>query len=195
VHAEERPVQKLAADLKKTNRSYVWAYATNQFCETAAIVYAFGNRRACKHACNFLNGWKGKLVCNDFGIYKASFKLGGTEIGCIAQDRSKFFVLPATNKSKLVEQALRYIQLLYEIKSKVRDLEPYSLHRIQQQKAAPFMARLHAWMIGHPDLVPEGSAISIAPYYSLKRSEAQSSDLDDGAVPVDDNWVENHIRQ
>lgn len=36
--------------------------------------------------------------------------------------RRKFFELHATNKSMLAEQTLRYIQLLYEIESEVRDL-------------------------------------------------------------------------
>ena len=68
--------------------------------------------------------WKGKLVCDDFGGYKASFELGVTEIGCMAHARRKFFELHATNKSQLAEQALRYIQLLYEIESEVQVLEP-----------------------------------------------------------------------
>lgn len=42
----------------------------------------------------------------------------------MAHARRKFFELHVTNKSQLAEQALRYIQLLYEIESEVRDLEP-----------------------------------------------------------------------
>jgi hypothetical protein len=38
----------------------------------------------------------------------------------LAHARRKFFELHATNKSQLAEQALRYIQLLYEIESEVR---------------------------------------------------------------------------
>ena len=113
VHADETPVQMLAPGSKKTHRSYVWAYATSQFCETAAVVYDFSPSRAGEHARNFLQGWKGKLVCDDFGGYKASFELGVTEIGCMAHARRKFFELHVTNKSQLAEQALRYIQLLY----------------------------------------------------------------------------------
>ncbi|EGH25504.1 putative transposase, partial [Pseudomonas amygdali pv. mori str. 301020] len=30
---------------------------------------------------NFLRAWSGKLVCDDFAGYKASFELGITEIG------------------------------------------------------------------------------------------------------------------
>ncbi|CAH0240040.1 hypothetical protein SRABI111_02889 [Pseudomonas carnis] len=190
VHADETPVQMLAPGSKKTHRSYVWAYATSQFCETAAVVYDFSPSRAGEHARNFLQGWKGKLVCDDFGGYKASFELGVTEIGCMAHARRKFFELHATNKSQLAEQALRYIQLLYEIESEVRDLEPDLRRRIRQEKAVPVMDRLHAWMIAQRDLVPEGSAISRALDYSLKRWPALSRYLDDGAVPIDNNWAE-----
>ena len=194
VHADETPVQMLAPGTKKTHRSYVWAYATSQFCETAAVVYDFSPSRAGEHARNFLQGWKGKLVCDDFGGYKASFELGVTEIGCMAHARRKFFELHATNKSQLAEQALRYIQLLYEIESEVRDLESELRRRIRQEKAAPVMDRLHAWMIAQRDLVPEGSAISRAFDYSLKRWAALSRYLNDGAVPIDNNWAENQIR-
>ncbi|RUT39810.1 IS66 family transposase [Pseudomonas sp. PAMC 29040] len=194
VHADETPVQMLAPGLKKTHRSYVWAYATSQFCETAAVVYDFSPSRAGEHARNFLQDWKGKLGCDDFGGYKASFELGVTEIGCMAHARRKFFELHATNKSMLAVQALRYIQLLYEIESEVRNFEPDLRHRIRQEKAVPVMDMLHAWMIAQRDLVPEGSAISKALDYSLKRWAALSRYLDDGAVPIDNNWAENQIR-
>ncbi len=194
VHADETPVQMLAPGSKKTHRSYVWAYATSQFCETAAVVYDFSPSRAGEHARNFLHGWKGKLVCDDFGGYKASFELGVTEIGCMAHARRKFFELHAINKSQIAEQALRYIQVLYEIESKVRDLEPDLRCRIRQEKAVPVMTRLHGWMIAQRAAVPEGSAISRALDYSLKRWAALSRYLDDGAVPIDNNWAENQIR-
>lgn len=76
-------------------------------------------------------------MCDDFGGYKASFGLGVTEIGCMAHARRKFFELHAANKSPLAEQALRYIQLLYEVESEVRDLEPDLRRRILQEKALP----------------------------------------------------------
>ncbi len=194
IHADETPVQMLMPGTKKTHRSYVWAYATSQFCETAAVVYDFSPSRAGEHARSFLQGWKGKLVCDDFGGYKASFELGVTEIGCMAHARRKFFELHATNKSMLAEQALRYIQLLYEIESEVRDLEPDLRRRIRQEKAVPIMNMLHAWMRTQRELVPEGSAISKALDYSLKRWAALSRYLGDGAVPIDNNWAENQIR-
>ncbi len=49
-------------------------------------------------------------------------------------------------------------------------------------------------MIAQRDLVPNGSAISKALDYSLKRWTALSRYLDNGAVPIDNNWCENQIR-
>lgn len=194
IHADETPVSMLAPGEKKTHRAYVWAYAISQFSDVAAVVYDFSPSRAGEHARNFLQDWKGKLVCDDFGGYKASFELGVTEIGCMAHARRKFFELHATNKSQLAEQALRYIQLLYEIEHEVRDLKPDLRRRIRQEKAVPVMDVLHAWMITQRLLVHDGSAISKALDYSLKRWTALSRYLDDGAVPIDNNWAENQIR-
>ncbi|AZE61720.1 Mobile element protein [Pseudomonas synxantha] len=42
--------------------------------------------------------------------------------------------------------------------------------------------------------MPESSAIAKALDYSLKRWIALTRYLDDGAVPIDNNWCENQIR-
>lgn len=60
----------------------------------------------------------------NFGGNKAGFALGVAKINRMADARCKFFDLHAKNKSQLAEQALRYIQVLYEKEQEVRDLEP-----------------------------------------------------------------------
>jgi transposase len=194
VHADETPVQMLTPGAKKTHRAYVWAYATSQFSDLAAVVYDFSPSRAGEHARNFLGNWNGKLVCDDFAGYKAGFELGVTEIGCMAHARRKFFDLHATNKSQIAEKALHYIAALYEVEREAHELEPGVRQRIRQEKAAPIIDALHTWMIAQRQLVPEGSAIAKALDYSLKRWIALTRYLDDGAVPIDNNWCENQIR-
>ncbi|MDH4559550.1 hypothetical protein E8F06_00860 [Pseudomonas sp. BN411] len=53
---------------------------------------------------------------------------------------------------------------------------------------------LHTWMLAQRDLVPDGSATAKALDYSLKRWVALTRYLEDGVVPIDNNWVENQIR-
>ncbi len=101
VHADETPVQMLTPGAKKTHRAYVWAYATSQFSELAAVVYDFSPSRVGEHVRNFLGNWNGKLVCDDLAGYKACFELGITEIGCMAHARrsSSIFTRPTGTRS------------------------------------------------------------------------------------------------
>lgn len=194
VHADETPVQMLAPGEKKTHRAYVWAYCATPFSALKAVVYDFSPSRAGEHARNFLGTWNGKLVCDDFAGYKASFDLGITEIGCMAHARRKFFDLHVANKSQLAEQALHSIGGLYEVERQAKDMSDEERWRLRQEIAAPIAQKLHEWMLGQRDLVPEGSATAKALDYSLKRWVALTRYLDDGSLPIDNNQVENQIR-
>jgi hypothetical protein len=188
VHADETPVQMLAPGEKITHRAYVWAYRTTPFSALKAVVYDFSPSRAGEHARNVLGTWNGKLVCDDFAGYKASFDLGITEIGCMAHARRKFFDLHVANKSQLAEQALHSIGWLYEVERQVKDISDEERWRLRREIAVPGAQKLHEWMLAQRDLVPEGSATAKALDYSLKRWAALSRDLNDGAVPIDNNW-------
>lgn len=194
VHADETPVQMLAPGEKKTHRAYVWAYCTTPFSVLKAVVYDLSPSRAGEHARNFLGTWNGKLVCDDFAGYKASFELGITEIGCMAHARRKFFDLHVANKSQLAEQALHSIGGLYEIERQAKEMNDEDRRRLRQEIAVPVAAKLHEWMLAQRELVPEGSAMAKALDYSLKRWVALTRYLGDGAVPIDNNPVENTIR-
>lgn len=192
--ADETPVQMLAPGTKKTQRAYVWAYAPSPFADLKAVVYDFRPSRAGEHARSFLGDWQGKLVCDDFAGYKASFEQGVTEIGCMAHARRKFFDLHAANQSQLAEQALQYIGQLYEVEREGRELLAAQRRQLRQDKARPIIDGLHSWMLGQRQKVPEGSAIAKALDYSLKRWAALVRYLDDGNLPIDNNWIENQIR-
>ncbi|MBD8617275.1 IS66 family transposase [Pseudomonas putida] len=194
IHADETPVNMLAPGERKTHRTYVWAYSTTPFSTPDAVVYDFSPSRAGEHARNFLGDWNGKLVCDDFAGYKAGFEQGITVIGCMAHARRKFFDLHVANKSQLAEQALHSISGLYEIERQARDMSDEDRWRIRQGMAVPIIKTLHDWMLAQCDLVPNGSATAKAVDYSLKRWVALTRYLDDGAVPIDNNQVENQIR-
>lgn len=194
LHADETPVSMLAPGKKKTHKAYVWAYCTTPFSDLKAVVYNFAPTRAGEHARHFLDEWQGKLVCDDYSGYKAGFGNGIMEVGCMAHARRKFFDLHQANQSTLAEQALEYISQLYRVEREVKDLPPDKRHAIRHEKARPIADALHQWMLIHRQKVPDGSGTARALDYSLKRWTALTRYLDDGAVPIDNNWVENQIR-
>jgi transposase len=194
LHADETPVSMLAPGKKKTHKAYVWAYCTTPFSNLKAVVYDFAPTRAGEHARTFLEGWQGKLVCDDYSGYKAGFGNGITEIGCMAHARRKFYDLHQANQSQIAEQALEYIGQLYQIEREAKELLPDKRQSIRNEKAQPIADALHQWMLAHRQKVPDGSGTARALDYSLKRWTALTRYLDDGAVPIDNNWVENQIR-
>ena len=194
LHADETPVPMLAPGKKKTHQAYVWAYASTQQSALQAVIYEFAPSRAGRHARAFLEGWQGKLVCDDFAGYKAGFEQGMTEIACWAHARRKFYDLHAAKKSTVAAQALETIGQLYAIEVEAKDLTTRERQQLRQARAAPIIDELYHWLIEQRQKVPKGSATSKAIHYSLKRWSALKCYLDNGDIPIDNNWVENQIR-
>ena len=65
---------------------------------------------------------------------------------------------------------------------------------MRQERSKPLWEELHAWLQLERTRVPDGSAIAKAIDYSLNHWQALSEFLRDGAVPVDNNHIENQIR-
>lgn len=194
LHADETPVAMLKPGNKKTHRAYLWAYAPGAFEDLKAVVYDFCESRAGEHARAFLGDWSGGLVCDDFSGYKASFGAAITEVGCMAHARRKFFDLHVSNKSEIAQQALTYIGQLYEIEREVKHLKPDERGRIRKDKSKLLVDALHQWMLLQRQCITDGAATAKALDYSLKRWAALTRFVQDGRLPIDNNWIENQIR-
>jgi len=53
---------------------------------------------------------------------------------------------------------------------------------------------MNHWLRQQRQRVPDGSATAHAIDYSVKRWVALVRFIDDGELPIDNNWVENRIR-
>ena len=194
LHADETPVAMLKPGNGRTHRAYLWAYAPGAFEELKAVVYDFCETRAGEHCRTFLGAWKGSLVCDDFGGYKAGFANGMTEVGCLAHARRKFFDLHVSNKSQIAAQALLYISQLYDVEREVNHLTTDERRHIRQTRSKPLADAFHQWMVLQRQKITDGSATAKALDYSLKRWVALTRFLGDGQLPIDNNWIENQIR-
>jgi transposase len=194
LHADETPVAMLKPGNKKTHRAYLWAYAPGAFEDLKAVVYDFCETRAGENCRAFLGEWKGSLICDDFGGYKAGFANGITEAGCLAHARRKFFDLHVSNTSTIAQQALLYISQLYDVEREVKHLTADERRHIRQTRSKPLADAFHQWMLLQRQKITDGSATAKALDYSLKRWAALTRFLDDGQLPIDNNWIENQIR-
>jgi transposase len=202
LHADETPVAMLKPGHGKTHRAYLWSYCTTQFDPIRAVVFDFADSRGGQHVRSFLGlpgdasrpGWKGRLVTDDFSGYKACFELGVTEVGCMAHARRKFHELWANNASQVSGQALKFFGRLYEVERDARAATAHERKVMRQERSRPVADALHQWLVQQRQQVPDGSATARAIDYSLKRWVALTRFIDDGELPIDNNWVENQIR-
>jgi transposase len=197
IHADETPVQMLKPASQrdgKTHRAYLWAYSPGRHEAMKAVVYDFCENRAGKHALNFLQGWSGTLLVDDYAGYKQLMGDKVLEAGCWAPARRKFFELHAANKSQIAEQALVQIGQLYEIERQAQDATADERLALRQQQSQSVIDKLHAWLHEHRMKIPEGSATAKAIDYSLRRWPALTRLLQDGRIPIDNNWIENQMR-
>ncbi len=194
LHADETPVAMLKPGKGSTHRAYIWSYCATQFDGVHAVVYDFADSRAAAHPKQFLEGWSGKLVCDDYSGYKGLFADGVTEVGCLAHARRKFSDLWINHKSPLAEEALTLFAKLYDVEREAQQLSAEQRHKIRQLQSKPIADKLREWLLLQRQKATDGTAIAKAIDYSLGRWKALTRFLDDGALPIDNNWVENRIR-
>jgi transposase len=195
LHADETPVPQLDPGNGKTKKAYLWAYRSNDLEPGPPIlVFDYQPGRHGVHARNYLEGWQGHLMVDDYAGYKALFTGGVTELGCLAHARRKFFDLYAANQSRVAAEALRRIGELYDVERQAQGMDGASRLQLRQQEALPKLDALQAWLIQTRSTVADGSGTARALDYSIKRWPALMRYADSGVLPIDNNPVENSIR-
>jgi transposase len=178
LHIDETPVSMLDPGAGKTKRAYVWGYARSVFDAQPCVVYEFCTGRGAKYPVEFLTGWNGTIVCDDYKAYETVVKISDRkEAGCAAHARRKFDELDG--KSRVGTEAIRRFERIYRIERAIANLS--SERRLE-------------WLRLERSRVPDGSATARAIDYSLKRWPALSGFLADGDVAFDNNHLENQIR-
>jgi len=195
LHADETPVRQLDPGSGKTHRAYLWAYRSNdQDTGPPIVVFDYRTSRSGEHARSFLAGWQGHLMVDDFGGYKALFTQGVTELACLAHARRKFFELNQAQPNAIAQEALTRIAALYAIESRGREMSIGERTVLRQTEAVPLLAAMHDWLKAIRLTVANGGGTAKAIDYSLKRWPALARYATDGALPIDNNPVENAIR-
>lgn len=195
LHADETPVPQLDPGKGKTRKAYLWAYRSNDLEPGPPIlVFDYQPGRHGLHARNFLEGWRGHLMVDDYAGYKALFALSVIELACLAHARRKFFDLYAANQSPIAAEALRRIGELYEVERQAKDMDAASRLQLRQREARPRLEDLRTWLIQTRISVADGGGTAKALDYSIKRWPALIRYAESGMLPIDNNPVENSIR-
>ncbi len=199
LHADETPVKQLDPGAGKTKRAYLWSYRSNDLdTGTPIVVFDYQGSRSGQHARDFLRGWQGSLMVDDYGGYKKLFagdaKCVVIELGCWAHARRKFFDLQVSGAHPSAEEALRRIGRLYAVEEAARTMEDAARALHRQQNSVPILADMHEWLIRLRVATADGSGLARAIDYTLSRWASLIRYAQTGNLPIDNNPVENAIR-
>ncbi len=199
LHADETLVKQLDPGAGKTKRAYLWSYRSNDLdTGPPIVVFDYRSSRSGQHARDFLHGWQGSLMVDDYSGYKKMFAADAqfaiTELGCWAHARRKFFDLQVSGAHPQAAEALRRIGELYAVEeaSCAMDTDTRALHR--QQNSVPMLAQMHDWLIHLRVATADGSGLARAIDYSLNRWLSLIRYAQTGNLPIDNNPMENAIR-
>jgi transposase len=199
LHADETPVKQLDPGAGKTKRAYLWSYRSNDLDEGPPIVvFDYQSSRSGQHARDFLHGWQGSLMVDDYSGYKKMFAADSQcaviELGCWAHARRKFFDLQVSGTHPQATEALRRIAQLYAVEEAARVMGSALRAEYRKQNSLPIIADMHEWLIRLRVSTADGSGLARAIDYSLNRWPSLIRYAQTGNLPIDNNPVENAIR-
>ncbi|PWV44535.1 IS66 family transposase [Chitinophaga sp. S165] len=194
LQADETPCPVLDRDKNgKTHRGFYWIY---QDSINKLVVFDYQEGRNKEGPSQMLDNFDGILQTDGYGVYDdIAGKKGITLIHCMAHARRYFIEAQDTDEDRAMH-ALDLIQQLYIIEKNctLQHLSATKRTQVRQEQSVPILKLLGEWMQHEYERVLPKSPIGKALAYSMKRWDKLSAYVNDGALHIDHNAVENSIR-
>lgn len=204
VHIDETSIQclKEAGRLPQT-KSWMFAYMSGECQDHRVVLFDYQQNRDGVHALNF-------LTKPDGSPFDAAVQVDGysgynclesaDRYGCMAHARRKFVraeeAVPAASREEaLATEARKIIDEAYQIEREAKELSAPERQRLRQEKTAPILAKLKAWMDARIDEVSPKGYLGRAIRYALNEWDRLTAFIHNGAVAIDNNSLEREIRK
>ena len=195
VHCDETPGvvgKKSGHGKKKYQTGYFWPI----LAEGIGVVFFYRSTRNKEELGGILEGFTGTLVSDALDVYEGYVEeqMMRWQI-CWMHIRRNFIEAEASNPD-LARIARRYIRELYRIEDELADETPERRTQLRLKHSKPVLDEFHRWLVeqsASPAVITD-EAMSTAVWYVLKRWDAASLFVYDGAIPIDNGAAERAIR-
>jgi transposase len=201
LHADETRTQVLNEPNRDAEtQSFMWALAWKS--DDPIILFQYHPNRNKIAAKELLAGFKGILVCDGYKVYsQLGLQQSFAVAGCMAHVRRKFWLAEKIAKKEAkkgspirASEALILIRKLYAIEERIKGRPPDEIVAVRLAESAPIMTKFHQWLLemstSQLPSSPTGKAIS----YAIGQWTKLNVFLENGAVAIDNNFMESHIR-
>ena len=101
---------------------------------------------------------------------------------------------PRPGASEVAVEAIRRIAAIYHVEGRFDGMDAPQRLAARQQLTQPLWQELHVWLKLERGRVADGGATAGAIDYSLNNWPSLTRHLHDGAVPLDNNFLERQIK-
>jgi transposase len=176
----------------RNHRAFIW-----EFSEPGGrVVFEFEWGRGREGPREFLQGFRGKLQSDGYGVYD---KLGEgiVYVGCLAHARRGFVdMAKLAPLDPVPREILERFAKLYAVEKEAREggLTPAARLALRQTKSVPLMTALKTRLLEIRQQIAPGGKLSQACDYALGQWSRLEEYLRDGRLEIDNNWCEGAMR-
>jgi len=187
----------------KTVTGRIWTYVRDDRpfggTDPPAALFYYSRNRAGEHPQSHLAGYVGLMQADAFDGYNQLYKVQRKpapilEAACWSHGRRKFFDLAKSGEAPIASEAVRRIDVLFEIERTINGKTPEQRLAVRREKSRPLVADLEIWMRQQRALLSSGNDTAKAINYLLNRWAAFTHFLDDGRVCLSNNAAERALR-
>lgn len=199
LHADDTPVQVLAAGNGQTRTARLWTYVRDDRNAASqippAVWFAYTPDRKGMHPQTHLADFAGILQADAYAGFNAVYETGRVaEAACWAHTRRKFHDLHVVHATVTTTEALRRIGELYAIEEQIRGKPPDLRRQIRQEQALPLLGDFEGWLRGRLPSLSAKSDTTKAINYALNQWQALLRYCSDGMAEIDNNAAERALR-
>ena len=205
IHADETPSKVMRIEGKKVaggKKTYMWVYRNRPLKGAPPIVlFDWQPSRRADHPREFLKGYSGVVITDGYQVYH---KLGKERpdlnvAGCWVHTRrpfAEFIKSIGTDAAKgtVAQEAYDMITEIMHLDNGYDDLSPTDRRKQRQLNLKEKVDVYFAWVKTKYQQVTLNSVIGKALAYSINQEEYLRKFLDDGNIPMDNNYAEQAIR-
>ncbi len=195
--ADETPLQVLHEECRRAQtKSYMWLFRSGEDGGVPIILYKYSPTRAGDNAVEFLQGFKGYLMCDGYSGYNKVPDAKRT--ACWAHIRR--YLTDAIPKGRQLDytqpsvQGMMYINQLFHLedvmKAKYSSFDAVKKARLEKEK--PIVEGFLSWLDKQTPV--RGSRMDKAVTYIQNRRDYLAAYLEDGRCSFSNNLSENAIR-
>ncbi|MDD5318967.1 MAG: IS66 family transposase [Candidatus Pacebacteria bacterium] len=182
--------------------SYMWVLARQHIAPI--LLYCYFDNRGKSAANELLDGFTGTLMTDALKTYECASRSNNFKLAaCWAHSRRRFFLaekadhkaLKAKPKEILAStQGLTFIRQLYKVEGELKGIPPEETRQIRRERSKPILDEFRAWLEENAGKCLPKSLLGKAISYTIDQWTKLVRFLDNGLIPLDNNYVEAHIR-